>query len=61
MTMFGRDVIVAKQEAERFLRMLAAYEACATHSTFDACPDRAAAKRASMDLTRALAKLRQGR
>ncbi|HVQ45141.1 MAG TPA: hypothetical protein VMT30_09380 [Candidatus Saccharimonadia bacterium] len=50
----------ARAEAERFLRRLNEMDACTKHrSSYDACPSRAAVKRASLDLTRALANLRR--
>ena len=54
-------VIIARKEAERFLKRIAEYEETEnftdTHSVVG-CKEAAAVKRASMDLTRALADLR---
>jgi len=57
------DLDEAKAEAKRFLkrvRELEEREAPYYHA-FGAWPERAAVKRASMDLTRALAKIRRAR
>lgn len=51
----------AKIEATRFLERLGAYQARAKNDSMASygCPESAALKRASMDLTRALADLRR--
>lgn len=59
MSMSDKAVTAAKAEAKRFLKALDEMCACTKHGPYDACPSRAAAKRASLDLTRALARMRQ--
>lgn len=58
------DLTEVKSEAKRFLGRIAAFEAHVKtqeriHADHYACPERAAIRRASLDLTRALARLRQ--
>ncbi len=56
-------VITARMEAERFLKKLAEYEETDNFkgliSDIHPCKERAAVKRASMDLSRALSDLRR--
>lgn len=56
-------VIIARKEAERFLKKLSEYEETPTfkEQTYEwaRCKERAAVKRSSMDLTRALSDLRR--
>lgn len=57
------DVIEAEQEAHRFLKRVAAYKAKFTNMEVDRwqSPERAAMKRACLDLRQALVKLRRRR
>lgn len=56
-----QDVIEAEEEAQRFLKRVAAYKAKFTNEKVDhwPSPERAAMKRASLDLRQALVKLRR--
>jgi hypothetical protein len=53
----------AKEEAERFLERLTAYQSKVQNDSWAqyGCAESGALKRSSMDLTRALAELRRGR
>jgi hypothetical protein len=54
------DILIAKLEAQRFLAKVRAWEKTGMEAeTFLPCKERAAMRRASLDLTRALAEMRK--
>lgn len=57
--MTPKTLTEAVAEAERFIRLAKAVPGARSISYYDPSPEAAAAKRASMDLTRALARMRR--
>lgn len=62
---FDTELLVVEQEAKRLLEKISEYKSCKSYSrnndgySYYHSPERASVKRASMDLTKELSKLRK--